>query len=54
MPLRYPELLRSRGIMISPAQRPSAAGADFALLTNESLLRRPATQIIREFTEALG
>ena len=24
------------------------------LLTNESLLRRPATQIIREFTEALG
>jgi hypothetical protein len=40
--------------MISPAQRPSAAGADFALLTNESLLRRPATQIIREFTEALG
>lgn len=49
-----PELLRSRGIMISPAQRPSAAGADFALLTNESLLRRPATQIIREFTEALG
>jgi hypothetical protein len=42
--------------MISPAQRPSAAGADFALLTNESLLimRRPAMQIIREFTEALG
>jgi threonine aldolase len=49
-----PQLLRSRGIMISPAQRSSAAGADFALLTNESLLRRPATQIIREFTEALG
>jgi threonine aldolase len=49
-----PERLRARGITTSPVQGPSVDGADFVLLTNESLLRRPASQIIREFTEALG
>ena len=49
-----PERLRERGILIGPAQRASADGADFLLVTNESLLLRPAAQIIRVFAEALG
>ena len=49
-----PERLRERGILIGPAQRASADGADFLLVTNESLLLRPAAQIIRGFAEALG
>jgi threonine aldolase len=49
-----PERLHARGIGILPPQRRSSAGAEFTLFTNESLLRRPAPQLIGEFTEAVG
>jgi threonine aldolase len=49
-----PERLHARGIGILSARRPSSEGAEFTLFTNESLLRRPASQLIGEFTEAIG
>jgi threonine aldolase len=49
-----PERLNARGIRILSARRPSTEGAEFTLFTNESLLRRPASRLIGEFTEAIG
>jgi threonine aldolase len=49
-----PERLRMRGVTISPAQRVTSEAAEFVLLTNESLLRRPASEIIGAFVEALA
>jgi threonine aldolase len=49
-----PERLRMAGIAISPGRRVSPDGAEFLLLTNETLLRRPLDEIIRQFTEALA
>jgi threonine aldolase len=48
-----PERLATRGLAIGRAQR-TASGAEFVLVTNESLLRRPASEIIGAFGEALA
>ena len=49
-----PERLRTRGVAIGRAQRTASGAATFVLFTNESLLRRPAPEIIGAFTEALA
>jgi threonine aldolase len=49
-----PERLATRGIAIGRAQRTASGAADFVLVTNESLLRRPASEIIGAFREALA
>jgi threonine aldolase len=49
-----PERLGTRGIAIGRAQRTASGAADFALVTNESLLRRPASEIIGAVEEALA
>jgi threonine aldolase len=48
-----PERLVARGIAIRPALHVSRKGAEFELLTNETILRRPAEEIIEIFIEAL-
>jgi hypothetical protein len=49
-----PERLGPRGIAIGRAQRTASGAAEFVLVTNESLLRRPASEIIGAFAEALA
>jgi len=49
-----PERLLARGIAIRPALHASREGAEFELLTNETILRRPANEIVETFIGALG
>jgi threonine aldolase len=49
-----PERLLAREISIRPALRASSAEAEFELVTNETVLRRPAAQIIAAFRDAIG
>jgi threonine aldolase len=48
-----PARLKPRGIAIRPALRASSEQAEFELLTNETILRRPIAEIIDGFLEAL-
>jgi threonine aldolase len=51
---RLPELLRALGVAIRPALRSAADGAEFELITNETILRRPVAETIEAFLEALA
>ncbi len=48
-----PERLLACGIAIRPALHISPEGAEFELFTNETILRRPANEIVEIFIEAL-
>ena len=48
-----PERLLTRGIAIRPVLRSSPQKAEFELVTNETLLRRPIGEIVEIFAEAL-
>jgi hypothetical protein len=50
---RLPERLATRGIAIRPALHTLPEGAQFELLTNETILRRPANEMAEMFVEAL-
>jgi threonine aldolase len=52
--VELPERLFAHGIAIRPALRTSAEGAEFELVTNETILRRPAAEMIEVFVNALG
>ena len=49
-----PERLLVHGIAIRPALRTGPQDAEFELITNETILRRPANEIVEIFIEALG
>ncbi|MBV9966535.1 MAG: aminotransferase class I/II-fold pyridoxal phosphate-dependent enzyme [Alphaproteobacteria bacterium] len=49
-----PERLRAHGIAIRPPRRLLPQCAEFALHTNETILRRPIAETTRAFVEALG
>jgi threonine aldolase len=51
---RLPERLRTSGVAIRPALRSAADGAEFELITNETILRRPVAETIEIFLEALA
>jgi threonine aldolase len=48
-----PQLLAAQGIGIRPARIASETSAEFTLHTNETILRRPVTEIVRGFIAAL-
>ena len=48
-----PERLLARGITIRPALHAFPEGAEFELFTNETILCRPANEILEIFVEAL-
>jgi hypothetical protein len=48
-----PERLIARGVAIRPAVHSSADGAEFEIFTNETILRRPTSEMIDIFAEAL-
>jgi threonine aldolase len=48
-----PERLLARGISIRPALHTSREGAEFELFTNETVLRRPANDVVEIFIGAL-
>jgi threonine aldolase len=49
-----PDRLLEHGVAIRPALHASAEGAEFELVTNETILRRSAAEIIEAFVKALG
>lgn len=49
-----PERLNARGISIRPPLLAASAGAEFELVTNETILRRPTEQITADFLTAVG
>ena len=49
-----PERLLARGIAIRPAVRVTDEWAEFELITNETILRRPTQEIIGSFREAVA
>jgi threonine aldolase len=49
-----PELLLEHGVAIRSASHASAEGAEFELVTNETILRRPVAETIEIFVKALG
>jgi threonine aldolase len=49
-----PERLAVRGIAIRPSLAVSADGADFELIVNETIRRRPVTQAIVDFRSAIS
>jgi threonine aldolase len=51
---RLPERLLASGVAIRPALRSTADGAEFELITNETILRRPAAETIEIFLGALA
>lgn len=53
-PASLPERLNARGISIRPPLLAASAGAEFELVTNETILRRPIEQITENFLAAIG
>jgi len=51
---RLPERLLASEVAIRPALRSTAEGAEFELITNETILRRPLGETIEIFLEALA
>jgi threonine aldolase len=49
-----PERLAARGIMIMPGRHVATGAVVFVLFTNETLLRRPVSEIIDQFMQALA
>jgi len=49
-----PERLNARGIAIRPPLLTASAAAEFELVTNETILRRPTEQITADFLAAIG
>ena len=49
-----PERLNARGISIRPPLLAASAGAEFELVTNETILRRRTEQITADFLAAIG
>jgi threonine aldolase len=52
--IRLPERLLEHGVAIRPALHTAAGAAEFELFTNETILRRPAAEMIGAFVKALG
>jgi threonine aldolase len=50
---RLPERLLASGVAIRPALRSAADGAEFELITNETILRRPVGETMQIFRKAL-
>ena len=53
-PAQLPERLRAYGISIRPPLVAASAEAEFDLVINETILRRPAERIIADFLAAIG